>query len=74
MDLSDAAWRKSSYSGGNGGQCVEVADGNRPPERTSRGVRGPGLQEPRRPGTGLQPRAMAAVHRRRSRPGGSALA
>ncbi len=25
MDLSDAAWRKSSYSGGNGGQCVEVA-------------------------------------------------
>ena len=26
MDLSTAAWRKSSYSGGNGGQCVEVAD------------------------------------------------
>ena len=25
MDLSDAAWRTSSYSGGNGGQCVEVA-------------------------------------------------
>ena len=25
MDLSGAAWRKSSYSGGNGGQCVEVA-------------------------------------------------
>ena len=25
MDLSSAAWRKSSYSGGNGGQCVEVA-------------------------------------------------
>jgi len=25
VDLSDAAWRKSSYSGGNGGQCVEVA-------------------------------------------------
>jgi hypothetical protein len=24
-DLSRAAWRKSSYSGGNGGQCVEVA-------------------------------------------------
>ena len=24
MDLSGAAWRKSSYSGGNGGQCVEV--------------------------------------------------
>lgn len=25
MDLSDVAWRTSSYSGGNGGQCIEVA-------------------------------------------------
>jgi hypothetical protein len=25
MDLSSASWRKSSYSGGNGGGCVEVA-------------------------------------------------
>jgi Domain of unknown function (DUF397) len=25
MDLSSAVWRKSSYSGGNGGNCVEVA-------------------------------------------------
>ncbi len=25
MDLSTAAWRKSSLSGPNGGQCVEVA-------------------------------------------------
>jgi hypothetical protein len=25
VDLSRAAWRTSSYSGGNGGQCVEVA-------------------------------------------------
>lgn len=25
VDLSHAAWRKSSQSGGNGGQCVEVA-------------------------------------------------
>jgi Domain of unknown function (DUF397) len=25
MDLSGAEWRKSSYSGGNGGHCVEVA-------------------------------------------------
>lgn len=24
VDLSGATWRKSSYSGGNGGQCVEV--------------------------------------------------
>jgi len=25
MDLTGADWRKSSYSGGNGGGCVEVA-------------------------------------------------
>ncbi|MET9840409.1 DUF397 domain-containing protein [Streptomyces virginiae] len=25
-DLSDAEWRKSSYSGGGESQCVEVAD------------------------------------------------
>lgn len=25
-DLARAAWRKSSRSGDNGGQCVEVAD------------------------------------------------
>lgn len=25
IDLSRAVWRKSSRSGGNGGQCVEVA-------------------------------------------------
>ena len=25
IELSHATWRKSSYSGGNGGQCVEVA-------------------------------------------------
>jgi hypothetical protein len=25
MDLTSAEWRKSSYSGGNGGGCVEVA-------------------------------------------------
>ena len=25
IDLSRAVWRKSAYSGGNGGQCVEVA-------------------------------------------------
>ena len=24
MDLTRAEWRKSSYSGGNGGACVEV--------------------------------------------------
>jgi hypothetical protein len=26
MDLTGAMWRKSSYSGGNGGDCVEVAE------------------------------------------------
>jgi hypothetical protein len=25
MDLAQAMWRKSSYSNGNGGACVEVA-------------------------------------------------
>lgn len=25
MDLTEAKWRKSTYSGGNGGECVEVA-------------------------------------------------
>ena len=25
MDVTCAGWRKSSYSSGNGGQCVEVA-------------------------------------------------
>lgn len=26
-DLSNIAWRKSSYSNGDGGSCVEVAEG-----------------------------------------------
>ncbi len=25
MDVSGAIWRKSTYSGGNGGGCVEIA-------------------------------------------------
>ncbi len=25
VDLSRAVWQKSTYSGGNGGQCVEIA-------------------------------------------------
>ncbi|MEU9885845.1 DUF397 domain-containing protein [Sphaerisporangium sp. NPDC051011] len=29
MDLSNAVWRKSSRSSGNGGQCVEVAGNGR---------------------------------------------
>jgi hypothetical protein len=27
IDLSTALWRKSSYSNGSGGDCVEVASG-----------------------------------------------
>ncbi|MFF2013994.1 DUF397 domain-containing protein [Streptomyces sp. NPDC058195] len=27
LDLTAATWRKSTYSDGNGGACVEVADG-----------------------------------------------
>ncbi|MEU8539391.1 DUF397 domain-containing protein [Streptomyces sp. NPDC048717] len=27
LDLSAAVWRKSSYSNGDGGNCVEVAEG-----------------------------------------------
>ncbi|MEL5958719.1 DUF397 domain-containing protein [Streptomyces sp. CLV115] len=27
-DLSAATWHKSSYSGGSGGDCLEVADGH----------------------------------------------
>ncbi|MBO2466160.1 DUF397 domain-containing protein [Actinomadura violacea] len=26
MDLTNAKWRKSSYTGSNGGNCVELAD------------------------------------------------
>ncbi|KXK58991.1 DUF397 domain-containing protein [Micromonospora rosaria] len=26
MDVTKAKWRKSTYSGSNGGSCVEVAD------------------------------------------------
>lgn len=29
MDLTSATWRKSSYSGNNGGNCTEVAVGAR---------------------------------------------
>jgi hypothetical protein len=26
MDLTGVSWHKSSYSGGNGGDCIEVAE------------------------------------------------
>ncbi|GGY51591.1 DUF397 domain-containing protein [Streptomyces xanthochromogenes] len=44
-DLSAARWRKSSYSNGDGGNCVEVAD-NLPgvvPVRDSKAPNGPAL-------------------------------
>ncbi|MFE1406025.1 DUF397 domain-containing protein [Streptomyces sp. NPDC058770] len=28
LDLCTATWRKSSYSNGDGGDCLEVADGH----------------------------------------------
>jgi hypothetical protein len=44
-DLSGAAWRKSSYSNANGGDCVEVADGipGVIPVRDSKNPQGPAL-------------------------------
>ncbi|ORT57869.1 DUF397 domain-containing protein [Streptomyces sp. CB03238] len=45
LDLSSAYWRKSSYSNGTGGECVEVAD-NLPgvvPVRDSKVPQGPAL-------------------------------
>lgn len=44
-DLSSAAWRKSSYSNGSGGACVEVADGfpGFVPVRDSKDPQGPAL-------------------------------
>ncbi|MFD7450621.1 DUF397 domain-containing protein [Kitasatospora sp. NPDC059827] len=45
VDLTGASWRKSSYSGANGGQCVEVADGftGAQPVRDSKDPSGPAL-------------------------------
>lgn len=44
MDLSRAAWRKSSRSGGNGGNCVEAAPTSaRVAVRDSKDPEGPAL-------------------------------
>ncbi|MFD0125582.1 DUF397 domain-containing protein [Streptomyces virginiae] len=42
-DLSAAIWHKSSYSGGDGGECLEVADGHPDlvPVRDSKRPEGP---------------------------------
>ncbi|MFJ8751684.1 DUF397 domain-containing protein [Streptomyces sp. NPDC102441] len=44
-DLRSATWRKSSYSNGDGGNCVEVADGfpGLVPVRDSKAPDGPAL-------------------------------
>ncbi|MFE0460852.1 DUF397 domain-containing protein [Kitasatospora sp. NPDC058965] len=47
-DLTNASWRKSSYSGTNGGECIEVADGlaGAVPVRDSKDPGGPALTFP----------------------------
>ncbi|MET7615852.1 DUF397 domain-containing protein [Streptomyces sp. NPDC005408] len=47
-DLTSAAWRKSSYSDGGGGDCVEIADNllGLVPVRDSKNPRGPVLVFP----------------------------
>ncbi|NUP20085.1 MAG: DUF397 domain-containing protein [Streptomyces sp.] len=48
IDLSSVPWRKSSYSNGQGADCVEVAD-NFPgavPVRDSKNPKGPALVFP----------------------------
>lgn len=47
-DLSSAAWRKSSYSNGEGGACLEVAEGyaSLVPVRDSKTPAGPALVFP----------------------------
>ncbi|WP_432087411.1 DUF397 domain-containing protein [Streptomyces sp. bgisy095] len=49
IDLSDVAWRKSSYSNQDGGACVEVSDDFAPlvvPVRDSKTPHGPALVFP----------------------------
>ena len=44
IDLTGAVWRKSTYSGGQGGECIEVADGFPVvPVRDSKDPDGPAL-------------------------------
>jgi uncharacterized protein DUF397 len=49
QDLSAATWRKSSHSNGDGGSCVEVADGHPAlvPVRDSKNPHGPALVFPK---------------------------
>ncbi|MFF7123556.1 DUF397 domain-containing protein [Streptomyces sp. NPDC008240] len=43
--IPEASWRKSSYSGGSGGDCLEVAAGHPTlvPVRDSKALHGPKL-------------------------------
>ncbi|MEV7079417.1 DUF397 domain-containing protein [Streptomyces sp. NPDC093516] len=43
--ITEATWRKSSYSGGSGGDCLETADGPTAfvPVRDSKNPHGPKL-------------------------------
>lgn len=45
LDVTGVSWRKSSYSGGSGGDCVEVAQGipHSVPVRDSKAPEGPSL-------------------------------
>ncbi|WP_405788070.1 DUF397 domain-containing protein [Streptomyces sp. NBC_01367] len=45
VDLTSVAWRKSSYTNGDGGRCVEVADGvpGFVPVRDSKRPQGPAV-------------------------------
>jgi len=44
MDISSAIWRKSSYSGANGGNCIEIAAAARTVAvRDSKDPKGPTL-------------------------------
>jgi hypothetical protein len=47
-DLSNAEWIKSTYSGGDGGQCIEIAPGfsGVVPVRDSKDPQGPALVFP----------------------------
>ncbi|GHF72224.1 DUF397 domain-containing protein [Streptomyces fimicarius] len=44
-DLTNADWRKSSYSGNTGGECVEIAEGfhGSVPVRDSKNPTGPAI-------------------------------
>ncbi|MFG2532616.1 DUF397 domain-containing protein [Streptomyces sp. NPDC048516] len=48
VDLSVAIWRKSSYTNGSGGDCVEVVDGlpGLVPVRDSKDAHGPAIAFP----------------------------